>query len=359
MIPDHFEVIDFNRKLKSWYVENHRPLPWRETKDPYKIWLSEVILQQTRVAQGMPYYERFVDQYPTVFDLAAADERDVLRLWQGLGYYSRARNMHFTARQVVADFGGKFPETAAELARLKGLGHYTAAAIASFAFDEAVAAIDGNVYRVMARIFGVQSDMLSNEGKKEFAALAKELVSQEDPATYNQAMIEFGALQCVPVSPNCAVCIFNDHCFACLRQMQGQLPVKIKKLTIRQRFLNYFIIKQGDRLAMRERRGKDIWTGLYDFYLVESKVPALSPDDLDADGALSVWLGHGRLTEITKVYAHILTHQRLQVRFWWLEIPENETIDLPPGMAFYNHEQIEVLPKPILIDTVLREENYL
>lgn len=360
MIPDDFEVIDFNRRLKSWYLENHRPLPWRETKDPYKIWLSEVILQQTRVAQGMPYFERFVEQYPTIFELAAADERDVLRLWQGLGYYSRARNMHFTARQVVADYGGKFPETSEKLLKLKGLGQYTAAAIASFAFDDAVPAIDGNVYRVMARIFGIQSDMLSNEGKKEFTALARRLISKEDPATYNQAMIEFGALQCVPASPNCMVCIFKDRCFAYAHQMQGQLPVKIKKLTVKQRFLNYFIIKQGDRLAMYERRGRDIWKGLYDFHLIESQTVATTPDALTiSDPAFQNLLRKGRLTEVPKVYSHILTHQRLQVRFWWLEIPETERIDLPHGMAFYNHEEIEVLPKPILIDTVLREENYL
>lgn len=360
MIPDDLEVDDFNRRLKSWYLENHRPLPWRETKDPYKIWLSEVILQQTRVAQGLPYYERFTEQYPTVFDLAAADERDVLRLWQGLGYYSRARNMHFTARQVVNDYNGKFPETFEKLLKLKGLGQYTAAAIASFAFDGAVPAIDGNVYRVMSRIFGIQSDMLSNEGKKEFWALGRKVISQEDPATYNQAMIEFGALQCVPASPNCSACIFNDRCFALAHQMQGQLPVKIKKLTIKHRFLNYFIIKQGDKLAMHERRGRDIWKGLYDFHLVESKAPATSPDHLTIpDSIFQNLLQKGRLTEISKVYSHILTHQRLQVRFWWLEIPETERIDLPQGMAFYNHEEVEVLPKPILIDMVLREENYL
>lgn len=359
MIPDHFQVIDFNRKLKSWYLQNHRPLPWRETKDPYKIWLSEVILQQTRVAQGMPYYERFVDQYPTVFDLAEADERDVLRLWQGLGYYSRARNMHFTAKQVVKDFAGSFPRTAEGLSKLKGLGHYTAAAVASFAFDEVVPAIDGNVYRVMARIFGIQSDMLSHEGKKEFALLARQLVSKDDPATYNQAMIEFGALQCVPVSPNCSVCIFSDHCFANARQMQGQLPVKMKKLTVRKRYLNYFMIRCGDELAMVERYGKDIWKGLYDFYLVESKGPIDSPDDLTIDEPLRQLLVQGSLREVPKLYSHILTHQKLQVRFWWIEIEQADKIDLPQGMAFYSKSAVEVLPKPILIDTVLKEEKFL
>lgn len=359
MIPDHFQVIDFNRRLKSWYLENHRPLPWRETKDPYKIWLSEVILQQTRVAQGMPYYERFVDQYPTVFDLAEADERDVLRLWQGLGYYSRARNMHFTAKQVVKDFAGLFPRTAEALSKLKGLGHYTAAAVASFAFDEAVPAIDGNVYRVMARIFGIQSDMLSNEGKKEFAGLARQLVSREDPATYNQAMIEFGALQCVPVSPNCAACIFNDRCFANARQMQGQLPVKIKKLTVRKRYLHYFMIRRGDELAMCERSGKDIWKGLYDFYLIETKEPVDSPDDLAGEETLRRLLAQGLLREVPKLYSHILTHQRLQARFWWIDLQPDSHIDLPQGMSFYSKSAVEVLPKPILIDTVLKEENFL
>jgi A/G-specific adenine glycosylase len=359
MVPDHFQVIDFNKKLKSWYLKNHRPLPWRQTNDPYKIWLSEIILQQTRVAQGTPYYEKFLLNYPTVFDLANADERDVLRLWQGLGYYSRARNMHFTARQVVNDFEGKFPNSAAQLSKLKGLGDYTAAAIASFAFGEAVAAIDGNVYRVMSRIFGIQSDMLSNEGKKEFAALAKQLVPHDDPATYNQAMIEFGALQCVPVSPNCQVCVFNDICFAYEFKMQNQLPVKVKKLTIRHRYLNYFLIRKDDQLAMRERIGKDIWKGLYDFYLVESKAPINSPDDLEDYSAIRNLLEKGRLSEVPRLYAHILTHQRLNVRFWWIDFQPEQTIDLPLGFAFYNKEQIEELPKPILIDTLLKEENYL
>jgi A/G-specific adenine glycosylase len=359
MVPDHFQVIDFNKKLKSWYLKNHRPLLWRQTNDPYKIWLSEIILQQTRVAQGTPYYERFLLNYPTVFDLANADERDILRLWQGLGYYSRARNMHFTARQIVREFEGKFPETAAQLSNLKGLGHYTAAAIASFAFGEAVAAIDGNVYRVMSRIFGIQSDMLSNDGKKEFAALAKQLVSQDDPATYNQAMIEFGAIQCVPISPNCEICPFNDICFAFEFKMQSKLPVKIKKLTVRHRFLNYFMIRQNDELAMRERVGKDIWKGLYDFYLMESPGHVGTPDELDDNPVLYVLRQKGRISEVPRLYTHILTHQRLNVRFWWIDFQSGDTIDLPPGMAFYTKEQIEILPKSILIDTLLKEEDYL
>jgi A/G-specific adenine glycosylase len=355
MIPDHFQVIDFNKKLKSWYLKNHRPLPWRATRDPYRIWLSEIILQQTRVAQGMPYYERFLENFPTIFDLAAADERDVLRLWQGLGYYSRARNMHFTARQVVAEYGGIFPDSSALLAKLKGLGHYTAAAIASFAFGERVAAIDGNVYRVMSRIFGIQSDILSNEGKKEFAAVAGMLVPADDPATYNQAMIEFGALQCVPVSPDCMFCPFQDICFAFEHQMQAQLPVKTKKAKVQQRFFNYVVICQGDRFAMRERAGKDIWKGLYDFWFFESSEPADSPEDFISTGNAREILQTGTLSLFPKSYVHILTHQRLQVRFWLLEISGDQAIDLPEQLAFYTRDEIESLPKPILIDSFLRE----
>ena len=359
MLSDHFQLIDFNKKLKFWYLQNHRPLLWRQTLDPYKIWLSEIILQQTRVAQGTPYYEKFVLNYPTVFDLAAADERDILRLWQGLGYYSRARNMHFTARQIVSEFNGEFPASSVQLAKLKGLGNYTAAAIASFAFGEAIPAIDGNVYRVMARLFGIFTDILSNEGKKEFLTLAKQLVSHEDPATYNQAMIEFGAIQCVPVNPGCLICPFNDICYAYEFGLQNKLPVKTKKLTVRNRYFNYFILQKGDKLAMQERKNKDIWKGLYDFLMFESADLITSPEDFYENEIIHNLLMQGRIREVPKVYLHLLTHQRLNVRFWWIDIPENTEVDLPPGLQFYDQEEIHSLPKPILVDTVLKEENYL
>ena len=359
MLTDHFQVFEFNSKLKSWYLGHHRPLLWRNTTDPYKIWLSEIILQQTRVVQGTPYYVKFLENYPTVFDLAAAEEKDVLRLWQGLGYYSRARNMHYTSRQVVSEYGGKFPEKSVSLLKLKGLGNYTAAAIASFAFQEVVPAIDGNVYRVLARLFGVFTDILSNEGKKEFLEISKQLISKDDPATYNQAMIEFGALQCVPVSPDCSVCPFSNVCYAYQFNMQSKLPVKMKKAAVRNRYFNYVVIQRNDKLAMRERKAKDIWKGLYDFYLLESKDENSSPDAMSNDLYFSELVAKGQLREVFKMYTHLLTHQRLNVRFWWISLNDDGIIEIPEDMVFYNPSEIEELPKPILIDQLLREEKFL
>jgi A/G-specific adenine glycosylase len=359
MLIDDLELLEFNAKLKSWYLAHHRPLLWRNTTDPYKIWLSEIILQQTRVAQGTPYYVKFLENYPTVFDLAMAEEKDVLRLWQGLGYYSRARNMHFTARQIVGEFEGKFPDKAVQLAKLKGLGNYTAAAIASFSFNEIVPAVDGNVYRVLARLFGIFTDILSNEGKKEFIEVARQLISKVDPATYNQAMIEFGALQCVPVAPDCSVCPFSGMCYAFKFQMQPQLPVKMKKAAVRKRYLNYIILEKQGALAMRERPGKDIWQGLYDFYLIESKFENTEPDELAGNSNLADWLKNGELIEIPKTYTHLLTHQKLNVKFWWIKLNEAAMVNLPDDLLFYSRAEIEVLPKPILMDMLLRDEKFL
>lgn len=356
---DQFDRFEFNAILRSWYAVHHRPLLWRNTTDPYKIWLSEIILQQTRVTQGTPYYVKFLENYPTVFDLAAADERDVLRLWQGLGYYSRARNMHFTARQIVSEFEGKFPDSAHRLAKLKGLGHYTAAAIASFAFQEVVPAIDGNVYRVLARLFGIFTDILSNEGKKEFLSLANQVISREDPATYNQAMIEFGALQCVPTAPDCSVCPFSYMCYAHRFNMQDKLPVKTKKAAVRNRFFNYIVLQNGYNIAMRERLGKDIWKGLYDFHLIESPGSDLTPDELAKDVYFNQWALEGQLREVGKIYTHLLTHQRLHIRFWCVILSKNAKVLLPENMRFYSPNEIETLPKPIVIDQLLREENFL
>jgi A/G-specific adenine glycosylase len=355
---DLIEYKLFNDRLRSWYKLYHRPLLWRDTRDPYKIWLSEIILQQTRVVQGTPYYVRFLEYFPTIFDLANAEEKEVLRMWQGLGYYSRARNMHYTARQIVHEFGGKFPSTATQLLKLKGLGSYTSAAIASFAFGEVIPAVDGNVYRVLSRLFGISTDILSSDGKREFDELSRLLISKDDPGTYNQAMIELGALQCVPVSPDCDSCPFSDLCYAHANRQQAQLPVKLKKAAVKNRYLNYLIFEQNDRIGMRERRGKGIWQGLYDFFLIESDKPVKSPEMLDLDPSVTSLIAKGLLKEIPGTFVHLLTHQRLHVRFWRVLAAEGELLDLPDDIVFYDRGQVEILPKPILIDQLLKREDF-
>ena len=346
----------FSQKLIQWYHRHHRDLPWRRTTDPYKIWLSEIILQQTRVVQGMPYYERFVESYPTVHELAHADEQEVLRLWQGLGYYSRARNLHHTARQVVEEFGGNFPNSYPELLKLKGVGEYTAAAIASFAFNEAIPAVDGNVYRVLARIFGIKTDITHSSAKREFTATARRLIPADDPATFNQAMIEFGAIQCQPVAPDCLLCPFNDSCYAFEHGAQNLLPVKSKKAKVKYRYLNYMVLEKGGQLAMKERSAKDVWKGLYDFPLIETLQEARAPDELAHENLLTQWTATGQLTVPEKTYVHLLTHQKLLVKFWQIKVSSDQAGDLPEGVSFYNAAQIEALPKPILIDTYIKEQ---
>lgn len=347
---------DFSKKLIQWYNRHHRDLPWRHTTDPYHIWMSEIILQQTRVVQGLPYYLRFVEKYPTVFDLAGAEEQEVLRLWQGLGYYSRARNMHQTARQVVEEFNGRFPETYAGLLKLKGVGEYTAAAIASFAFGQAVPAVDGNVYRVLSRIFGIKTDILSGPAKKEFTEVARELIPKDDPATFNQAMIEFGAIQCQPVAPDCLICPFTTGCYAYANGAQSALPVKIKKTKVRDRHLNYIVLEKEGQLAMSQRGPKDVWQGLYDFYLVETKQPSgESLDQLLHDPQVAYWAGRGRVEAPQKTYVHLLSHQKLHARFWQISLQDASETELPAQLTFYAPEEVEELPKPILIDTFIKE----
>ena len=219
----------FYNYLIKWYLENKRDLPWRKTTNPYHIWLSEIMLQQTRVAQGMPYFLSFVEAFPTVFDLAKAEEEQVLKLWQGLGYYSRARNLHKTAQYIATELNGVFPDNYKDLLQLKGVGDYTAAAIASFSYNEAVPVVDGNVFRVLSRYFDLDTDIAQAFAKKEFAALAFELMPKDTPATFNQAIMEFGALQCVPKNPDCAVCVFNESCAALQKKKVELLPVKSKK----------------------------------------------------------------------------------------------------------------------------------
>jgi A/G-specific adenine glycosylase len=346
----------FAEKVIRWYQYQHRDLAWRHTRDPYYIWLSEVILQQTRIAQGLPYYERFVKTYPTVFDLASAPEQDVIRLWQGLGYYSRARNLHQTAKYIAQELNGKFPETYAQLLKLKGIGPYTAAAIASFAYDEAVAVVDGNVYRVLARVFGIETDIGSTQGQKQFAQLANELIPHDQPATYNQAIMEFGAVHCTPVSPDCLLCPLQAECQANAKGRVNKLPVKLKKTKVRERFFNYFVIIQNDSVAMRQRTDRDVWQQLYDFHLIETKEIISSLDELPGLLTLMPILSKTIVTAPARIYTHILSHQRIQAQFWVLQIPHGEVVELPEKMTFLTHEEIENVPKPVLITSYWKEQ---
>lgn len=348
--------------LVGWYQVHKRSLPWRDTHDPYKIWLSEIILQQTRVSQGLPYYQRFIEKYPVIQDLAHADEEEILRLWQGLGYYSRARNLHACARTIVNELGGKFPGTYKALLQLKGVGKYTAGAIASIAYKESVPAVDGNVYRVLARVFGVGEDIASTQGTKAFYALAQSLVPKKDADLYSQAIMEFGAIHCAPRNPKCKTCIFKAHCVAFHTGKQHMLPVKRKKVKIKQRFFHYFVIQDADKLYMKRRHDRDIWQGLYDFYLVEGSRPS-TIDRLE--DALMLLIRRHKLSIVSTPtpYQHLLTHQRLHVHFLHVQataqfIQEAASLLSQASIRAFTVNQTEALPKPILIDNFLKEKIY-
>jgi A/G-specific adenine glycosylase len=332
-------------------------LPWRDTKDPYRIWLSEVILQQTRVNQGLPYYLRFVEAFPSVVDLARAPQDTVLRLWQGLGYYSRARNLHRCAKVVVEKHNGMFPSTFEELLELPGIGSYTAAAVASIAFGRKVAVVDGNVFRVLARLYGITTDILSAEGKKQFWDLANELISPDRPGDHNQAVMEFGATHCTPLAPKCGTCPFVDKCVAYSRNMVSQLPVKEKKVNKRTRYFFYFILRNGNKIAMRKRTGRDIWNGLYEFHLVEAASPGRLTQLVKNDALLSS-LKNLRKTSDMK---HILTHQVLEIRFFEAILnKENLTKNkkLLGDLSFFSLKKAQNVPKPVAITRYLEKANY-
>lgn len=347
----------FPDKIVKWYESNKRSLPWRDTKDPYKIWLSEIILQQTRVSQGMPYYLRFIEAYPTVRALAAAPEQEVLRLWQGLGYYTRARNLHKCAKAVVSLHGGEFPRTYETLLSLPGIGEYTAAAIASIAFKQAVAVVDGNVFRVLSRIFGIDTPINSPEGKKQFAKLANELVPAAHPDAHNQAVMEFGALFCTPQNPQCETCIFQKSCFAFSRKMQQALPVKLKLKTSRKRYFYYIVLEHRNSLLMRKREQKDIWLGLFDFHLVEKNRPVKPEKILEEDGVKKM-LGKDASITISKNYKHILTHQTIFSRFIIVK-SDKKIKPVHQSHSFYSLPQIAALPKPVLVSRFLHEHYVL
>jgi A/G-specific adenine glycosylase len=347
----------FPDKIVKWYSENKRSLPWRDIKDPYKIWLSEIILQQTRVLQGLPYYLRFVERYPNVADLAAAPLDEVLRLWQGLGYYTRARNLQKCAQTIVEKHQGKFPGTYHELICLPGVGEYTAAAIASISFNEKVAVVDGNVFRVLARVFGIDTPINSPEGKKVFTKLANSFMQEMPPAEYNQGLMEFGALFCTPKNPNCGECVFKKTCHAFQNDLQGQLPVKLKSKASRKRYFYYFVFDHGDKLLMRKREQKDIWLGLFDFHLIERKRPVKAARLLN-EAPVKAWLKKANDVTVSKAYKHILSHQTIFSRFIIIKCRKK-----PAGIegkhGVYTLKQVNDLPKPVLVSRFLTDHYIL
>ena len=308
--------------LLEWYALHGRDLPWRRTRDPYRIWLSEVILQQTRVAQGTDYYLRFTERFPDVASLAAASEEEVLRLWQGLGYYTRARNLHAAARRIVREFGGRFPATFAEVRSLPGVGDYTAAAICSAACDLPCAAVDGNVYRVLSRLYDLDTPTDTSAGRRAFAELARAELDERHPGLCNQAIMDFGALQCTPAAPGCATCPLSDRCLALAAGTVAERPVKRPRNTPRERWFNYLHITSGERTVLCRRGAGDIWQGLYEFPLLETS-GASDFLPLTRDPRFGEWLGDAawRLLESTALPRHQLSHQTLHAVVHRIETP--------------------------------------
>jgi len=312
--------MDFSDILSQWYAINKRDLPWRSTVNPYYIWLSEIILQQTRVNQGLPYYLKFIDAFPAVADLANADEDLVLKLWQGLGYYSRARNLQFSAKLILSEFGGNFPDNHADILKLKGVGSYTAAAISSFSFGLPFAVLDGNVIRVLSRVFGIQTPFDTAEGKKQFQKLAQELLDKKNPAEYNQAIMEFGALQCVPKSPKCNDCPIVNDCIAFNTNTVSLLPVKSKKLKVKSRFLHFLVVNKNYEVLIG-KRNSGIWQGLYEFPFLEFD------ENLNEKSVLKspLWINFFKdsvkqISSISEEYIHKLSHQKIHAKFWEIDV---------------------------------------
>ena len=302
MIDEEFAV-----KLLSWYKINKRQLPWRDTKDPYIIWISEIILQQTKVNQGMPYFYKFIEEFPNVFELASASEQKVLKLWQGLGYYSRARNLHFTAKYISTELNGVFPNNYKSIIKLKGVGEYTAAAISSFSFNEKKAVVDGNVYRLLSRYYGISDPIDTSYGKKTFSELAFDILPKNKVNIYNQAIMEFGALQCTPKKPKCNSCPLSSKCYSHFHNITDNLPVKSKRIKIKKRAFNYIVITDGENICLEKRTKKDIWENLYEFPMIEQEHELFIPNKKIINNALLIK---------KKSCNHILTHQKISAVFW-------------------------------------------
>lgn len=344
----------FSNKIVKWYENHRRKLPWRETSDPYKIWLSEIMLQQTRVSQGLPYYLQFIEQYPTVMRLASAPLRQVLRLWQGLGYYTRARNLHKCAKMVAQSLNGQFPASYDQLLKLPGIGEYTAAAIASFSFRIPVAVVDGNVFRLLSRLFGIEEPINSTAGKKEFGKLANRLIPEKRPDLHNQAIMEFGALVCTPVNPDCGRCIFQNDCFAFKHSLQSALPVKLKIKPARKRYFYYLVLQHGNSLLMRKRDARDIWMGLFDFQLIEKPVPC-NVEKLLHEEPLQTLVRDAKEIWISGLYKHTLSHQTIFTKFVVAKT-EKKIVPVEKNHFFYSLKEIARLPKPVLVSRFLTDQ---
>ena len=310
--------MSFQSEIVAWYLKNKRDLPWRGTTNPYVIWLSEIILQQTRVEQGLPYFNKFLENFPDVEAFANASEEKVLKLWQGLGYYSRGRNMLYTAKYVMEHHNGYFPTAFQDLIKLKGVGDYTAAAISSFSINEKKAVVDGNVYRVLARYFGIEEPINSTNGQKLFANLAQELIEDQQPSLYNQAMMEFGALHCKPKSPKCSDCPVQSGCTALKENKIDILPVKLKKLKIRKRWFNYFVGKTNHEILIKQRQPGDVWQHLYDFPLIETAGDDFE-NSLDFSEKIKNMFGENVVIKPLEAKKHILTHQIIYVQFFAID----------------------------------------
>jgi A/G-specific adenine glycosylase len=322
--------MSFKNELITWYRKHKRDLPWRNTNNPYQIWLSEIILQQTRVEQGLPYYLKFLEQFPTVSSFAGASEDQILHLWQGLGYYSRGRNMLKTAKYIQEHMNGVFPHQYKDLIKLTGIGEYTAAAISSFSSNEAKAVVDGNVYRLLARYFGIDTPINSTTGKKQFQEVADELLDTNNAGENNQAMIEFGALQCKPKNPNCAQCPFVTSCYAYQNNKVALLPVKLKTLKIKHRYFYYFVLTYKDQILIKRRDNADIWAGLHDFPLLEFE-KEINIDDVLNETRENNWLQtEFTIKSVSPQIKHILTHQRLFARFIHIEVKQPSSVQIEP-----------------------------
>ncbi|MDH6341364.1 A/G-specific adenine glycosylase [Parabacteroides sp. PFB2-12] len=336
ILPQKKELT-FSNLFINWYFKHKRELPWRETRDPYTIWISEIILQQTRVAQGIDYFRRFMERFPDVASLAAAEEDEVLKYWQGLGYYSRARNLHAAAREIMSRHQGRFPSTHKEVLALKGIGDYTAAAILSFAWNQPYPVVDGNVYRVLSRLFGISTPIDSSQGKKEFTALAAEIMPSDQAGLHNQAIMEFGALQCTPQQPDCSACPFAGRCVAWQEQNPQAYPVKAGKTKSRNRYFHYFHILYRETTWLHRREGKDIWKGLYEFPLIETDMPMDFAELQQTDAFHHLFAEAGQLSIAIDrpVEKHILSHQVIYATFYRIEIEQ-------PAPAFEAFTEISI-----------------